>query len=543
MDKTLPIGNDQFRLVRERNEYYVDKSLFIKEFLEKRDTAALITRPRRFGKTMNLTMLREFLDITRDSRELFDGLKIMDTEYAGEMNSRPVIYFTFKDCSGKNPEELMQSVWNAIFQEYRRYYGVFEGKAEKKDLYYIQFYQTLQDGLDKKLSRMDLSFSIQYLITAVCHFYGKEVVLLVDEYDQPVLCSYENGYREELGDFFGTMYGAALKGNAHVSQAFLTGIQRVAKESIFSKLNNLQVYSVICKDYASYFGMTEDETKQVLEHFGLELTESVKYKYDGYVFGGVEIYNPWSLLNYVKNKKLGDYWINTSTNYLVKQALGSAKDHFRKDFDKLIEEGETIAGVNLETSFIELRDTQSLWGLLVNSGYVTVTGDYDSMLMKMRVPNDEVKSELQKIVAEQAHISDDSLREMFQYLQDGDMEHFMSVYREIVLSCTSYFDAKENAYHMLFLGMCISLRRLYKVTSNLETGLGRSDILLEALCQGMSHILIEFKQGKDLVRLKEEALDQIINNRYYAHLNGKILCIGIAHNKKECDMAWKYVQV
>lgn len=543
MDKTLPIGNDQFRLVRERNEYYVDKSLFIKEFLEKRDTAALITRPRRFGKTMNLTMLREFLDITRDSRELFDGLKIMDTEYAGEMNSRPVIYFTFKDCSGKNPEELMQSVWNAIFQEYRRYYGVFEGKAEKKDLYYIQFYQTLQDGLDKKLSRMDLSFSIQYLITAVCHFYGKEVVLLVDEYDQPVLCSYENGYREELGDFFGTMYGAALKGNARVSQAFLTGIQRVAKESIFSKLNNLQVYSVICKDYASYFGMTEDETKQVLEHFGLKLTESVKHKYDGYVFGGVEIYNPWSLLNYVKNKKLGDYWINTSTNYLVKQALGSAKDHFRKDFDKLIEEGETIAGVNLETSFIELRDTQSLWGLLVNSGYVTVTGDYDSMLMKMRVPNDEVKSELQKIVAEQAHISDDSLREMFQYLQDGDMEHFMSVYREIVLSCTSYFDAKENAYHMLFLGMCISLRRLYKVTSNLETGLGRSDILLEALCQGMSHILIEFKQGKDLVRLKEEALDQIINNQYYAHLNGKILCIGIAHNKKECDMAWKYVQV
>lgn len=331
------------------------------------------------------------------------------------------------------------------------------------------------------------------------------MVLLVDEYDQPVLCSYENGYREELGDFFGTMYGAALKGNAHVSQAFLTGIQRVAKESIFSKLNNLQVYSVICNDYASYFGMTEDETKQVLEHFGLELTESVKHKYDGYVFGGVEIYNPWSLLNYVKNKKLGDYWVNTSTNYLVKQALGSAKDYFRKNFDKLVEEGETIAGVNLETSFIELRDTQSLWGLLVNSGYVTVTGDYDSMLMKMRVPNDEVKSELQKIVAEQAHISDDSLREMFRYLQDGDMEHFMSVYREIVLSCTSYFDAKENAYHMLFLGMCISLRRLYKVTSNLETGLGRSDILLEALCQGMSHILIEFKQGRDLVRLKEEA--------------------------------------
>lgn len=408
MNKMLPIGNDQFRLVREKEEYYVDKSLFIKEFLEKKDTAALITRPRRFGKTLNMTMLREFFDITKDSSSLFEGLKIMETDYAKAINSRPVIYFTFKDCAGKNPEELMWSIWNVIFQEYRRYYEIFEGKVDKKDLYYIQFYQAIQDGLDKKLSRIDLSFSIQYLVTAVCRFYEKEPVLLIDEYDQPILCSYENGYKEELGDFFTSMYGTVLKGNEYVSQALLTGIQRVAKESIFSKLNNLQVYSVVCKDYAEYFGITEKETRCVLEHYELELTEDVKQKYDGYKFGGIEIYNPWSILNYIKNEKLGDYWVNTSTNYLIKQALGSAGEHFRKDFDRLIEEGVTTAGVNLDTSFMELQDTQSLWGLLVNSGYVTVTDDYDNMLMRLRIPNDEVRSELQKIVAAQAHISDDS---------------------------------------------------------------------------------------------------------------------------------------
>lgn len=543
MNKTLPIGNDQFRLVREKKEYYVDKSLFIREFLEKKDTAALITRPRRFGKTLNMTMLREFLDITRDSRELFQGLKIMDTECAGEINSRPVVYFTFKDCAGENPEELMQSVWNSIFQEYRRYYEIFDGKADREDLYYVQFYQTLRDGLDKKLGRTDLAFSIQYLLTAVWRFYGKEAVLLIDEYDQPVQNSFENGCREEMGDFFTVMYGAALKGNEYVSQALLTGVQRVAKESIFSKLNNLQVYSVVCRDYVEYFGMTADETESVLEHYGLGLTEKVKQKYDGYQFGGIDIYNPWSVLNYAKNRKLGDYWVNTSTNYLVKKSLGSAGDHFRKDFDTLIEEGVTTAGVNLETSFMEVQDTQSLWGLLVNSGYVTVIDDYDNTLMRMRIPNDEVRSELQKIVAEQAHVSDDSLRGMFRYLQDGDIEHFMSVYKEIVISCTSYFDAKENAYHMLFLGMCISLRGLYKVTSNLETGFGRSDIVLEALNQGTCHIVIEFKQGKDIRKLKGKALRQIMDNHYYVGLSGRVLCIGIAHNKKECDMAWEYIQV
>lgn len=542
MNRTLPIGNDQFRLVREKNEYYVDKSLFIKEFLEKKDTAALITRPRRFGKTLNMTMLREFLDITKDSRELFKGLKIMETEYAGEMNSRPVVYFTFKDCAGKKPEELLQSIWNMIFQEYRRYYEIFEGKVDKKNLYYIQFYQTLQDGLDRKLGRTDLAFSIQYLITAVGHFYGKEAVLLMDEYDQPVLSSYENGYREELGDFFAAMYGAALKGNEYISQSLLTGIQRVAKESIFSKLNNLQVYTVISKEYADYFGITQDETTTVLEHYGLRLTEDVKQKYDGYRFGGIEMYNPWSVLNYVKNKKLGDYWVNTSTNHLIRKALESAGNHFQKAFDQLIEEGVTTAGVNLESSFMELQDTQSLWGLLVNSGYVTITGDYDNVLMKMRIPNDEVKSELQKIIAVQAHVSDDSLRVMFQYLQIGDMEHFMSVYREIVTSCTSYFDAKENAYHMLFLGMCISLRGLYKVTSNLEMGMGRSDIRLEALDKKKSHIVIEFKQGTDINGLKEAALTQILDNQYYSGLHGRVLCVGIAHNKKQCDMTWKYLE-
>ena len=389
---------------------------------------------------------------------------------------------------------------------------------------------------------MENARSIQYLITAVYRFYKTEPVLLIDEYDQPVLCSYENGFREELGDFFAAMFGTAVKGNEYVTQVLLTGIQRIAKESIFSKLNNLQVYSVIREDYASCFGLTEDETRQLLRYYGLELTDKVKNKYDGYRLRGLEIYNPWSILNYMKHEELGDYWINTSTNYLIRQALDSAGPHFRKDFDRLIEEGEVKASVNLETSFMELQDTQSLWGLLVNSGYVTVTGIEKGGFLKLRIPNEEVKSEFQKIVAEQANISPDSLRSMFQYLQDGDMEHFLSVYQEIVLSCTSYHDARENAYHMLFLGMCISLRGMYKIKSNLEAGEGRSDILMESLDQKRCYIIIEFKQGEDVEKKKTEALEQIISKQYFADLRGKILCMGIAHNKKECQIAWKYVE-
>ena len=241
MQKALPIGNDQFRIVREKDYYYIDKTLLIKEFLELRDTASLITRPRRFGKTLNMTMLREFFDITRDSREIFKGLAIMDTKYASLINTKPVIYFSFKDCSGKTQDELKVRLSKEILKEYQRYAVIFEsGSQDKRDVYVRIFYNNLEKLISCSMSFAELSAYVEELIRVVHDHYGAAPILLIDEYDQPVLSSYENGYRKELGDFFSSFYGSALKGNEYMDQALLTGIQRVAKESIFSKLNNIR---------------------------------------------------------------------------------------------------------------------------------------------------------------------------------------------------------------------------------------------------------------------------------------------------------------
>jgi len=267
----------------------------------------------------------------------------------------------------------------------------------------------------------------------------------------------------------------------------------------------------------------------------------VKQKYDGYLFGKTEMYNPWSLLHYADTGKLKNYWINTSTNYLIRKSIAEAGGLFRKSFDKLISEGTAKVAANLECSFVELKHGDTLWGLLINSGYLTILENSDELFLNVRIPNGEVRSEFASIVADQANVQSLDLYKMFQCLFDLDMDGFMEVYRELVISCTSYHDAKENAYHMLFLGMCISLNDLYKITSNIESGHGRSDITMESLSAGRPHIVIEFKQGEAVDELKEKALQQILDNRYFSGLCGDTLCIGIAHDKKRCSIAHKTV--
>jgi hypothetical protein len=545
MDKKfLPIGNSNFRNIRKNNQfYYIDKSLFIKEFMEHRDKASLITRPRRFGKTLNMTMLREFFDITKESHAIFEGLEIMNTEYASYMNSHPVIFFSFKDCRGNTIDELRLALVEELLDEYCRFSTILGNEIDKNDLYYFNFYNKLSKLKKEEVSFSDISSSLKALIKAVYYYYKISPILLIDEYDQPILSSYENNYHKDLNQFFSIFYGSALKDNEYLERALLTGIQRVSKESIFSQLNNVTVYTVLDEIYAPYFGLCEQETRELLHYYELELNEDVKNFYDGYLFGSTHIYNPWSILNYANKKVLDPYWINTSTNYLIKESLRAADDMFLEKYNTLIEKGSVLAAVKLETSYIECMDEYTLWGLLVNSGYLTIAEppEEDRLLLKLTIPNKEVLSEFQTIVAEQANISASDLAYMFKYLQKQDMEHFLKIYQSIVTSCTSYYDAKENAYHMLFLGMCISLGNLYKVTSNLESGYGRHDICLESLKKGNMHIVIEFKQGEDIEQLKNEALQQIIQQKYYAGLKGKILCIGIAHDKKKCALVHKIV--
>lgn len=542
MKQRLPIGNDQFQIVRAQNAYYVDKTMMIKDFLDYGDVAALITRPRRFGKTLNMTMLREFFDITKNSSSLFEGLDIMKTPYRDYMNSKPVIYISFKDCSGDCAESLRRTLANEILKEYSRYKNVFDGQVDVNDTYVFIFYQTFEKLRSQTISLPELSFTLEHLLRVVADFYHIAPILLIDEYDQPILSSYENGYHSEVRDFFSILYGSALKGNEYLGQALLTGIQRVAKESIFSRLNNIQVYTILDTKYEKYFGLTESETQTLLEYYGLELSADVKAMYDGYMFGKTEIYNPWSIIKYADSGRLENYWTNTSTNYLIRESLREADASFLENFEQLIIEGRVEVAVNLETSFMELKDEYALWGLLINSGYLKIDS-YSGTgygFAVVRIPNREVKSEFQALVAEYTGISNNSLQFMFHSLMEGKMDDFFQSYKKIVLNCTSYYDAKENAYHMLFLGMCITLDGIYKVTSNLESGLGRSDITLEAKNARYPSMIIEFKQGENVEQLKKDALNQIIDKQYDAGLHGNVLYVGIAHDGKKCDMVYRW---
>lgn len=541
--KTLPIGTDDFRKLRENNAYYVDKTLMIKDFLEMRDEVALVARPRRFGKTLNMTMLREFFDIAKDSKALFEGLTIMDTEYASQINSRPVIYFTFKNVKGVSVEELTAQLKLSMQEEYSYYERIFKGKLDKNLYGTEKFYETYELLMDRKSSYIYLSSALLDLTRVVYEFYGIRPVLLIDEYEQPIMSSYEYNYHEQLGAFFSNFYGSAMKGNPSLGQALITGVQRVAKESIFSQFNNPQVYTVIDKDYAPYFGLNEDETSRLLEEYGLELNEEVRRMYDGYQIGGIEMYNPWSIINYAKKGRLENYWVKTSANFLVKVALKEADRSFWKAFEQLIGGQEKLVYITLDTSFAERASSYSLWGLLVNAGYMTVTKWVDAETCIVKIPNGEVMSEFQTLIAEISGIERLDLQQMFACLLKRDMETFLELYRSIVISCTSYMDAKENAYHMLFLGMCITLRGSYKVTSNLEAGYGRSDITLQALSPKDINVIVEFKQGENIEQLKEDALRQILDNRYYVGLSGEVLCVGIAHDKKRCEMAYKVIGI
>ena len=540
--RKLPIGNDEFREIREQGYYYVDKSLLIRDFLETGDKVSLITRPRRFGKTLNMTMLREFFDIAGDSRELFRGLAVMDTQYAAQMNSRPVIYLSFRNCKGNTADFLARQIQTELAREYNRISEEIGSRLPPESYGTKQYRQMLELLGELNLPLKHMASGLAVLTQVLHEHYGIAPLLLIDEYDQPVISSYENGYHDKMGDFFSVFYGMALKGNPHLGSAFLTGIQRVAKESIFSQLNNLRVYTVFENRYAAYFGLTEEETGKLLSDYGLPLNQKVREMYDGYYFGQMRMYNPWSILNYADSGFLGKYWVNTSSNYLVRQALTKASRSFWDDFDILAGGGSTAVWLNLDTSYIERESNYSLWGLLVNAGYITAEKRIDADSAVVRIPNEEVMGEFLALVTEISGMEGQGLGEMFSCLIKKDIKRFLEIYQELVISCTSYMDGKENAYHMLFLGMCMSLRGSYQVESNLESGYGRSDIILKSRTSALPSVIIEFKQGKNIEQLKEKALQQIFDQKYYMGLTGEVLCIGLAHDKKRCAAAYKMMQ-
>lgn len=535
MAKALPIGVSDFAKVREQGSYYVDKTMFIAEWLEAQTEVTLITRPRRFGKTLNMTMLREFFDITKDSGAMFAGLAVAETAYSREMNQWPVIFLSFKDCKSSKQSSLL-----CIIDILLQVIDALPKDMVLEDSDAVRLKQIKQILLDQEIDKMAHLDRTIYLVSKwLYQYYGKKVIILIDEYDTPLISAYEQGYYDEVHFFFGSLYGSALKDNPYLERAMLTGIHRIAKENIFSGLNNLEVCTVLEREYSAQFGLTPQEAEELLAYYGLPLDEAVKAMYDGYRFGDQEIYNPWSVINYAKRQKLEAFWVNTASDEMLIQAVMNADKRTQDHLEQLLAAGQAMVTADLQTSFFEMNKASTMWGLFLSSGYLTVakTPEAGDLQMAVRIPNQEVMTSFRKIIERYAGFADNSLDELFGALQRKDMADFQSAYERIILTCTSFHDgASENAYHMLFLGMCVYLSGDYWVRSNLESGHGRADIVLEAKRPGKPNFVIEFKQGEAVGQLAQEALAQIHEKQYYASLSGETILIGIAHDLKHCRL-------
>lgn len=543
MRKAIPLGVVDYETLKNQNYFFIDKSMMIYDFLMRKSTVTLITRPRRFGKTINMSMMSSFFDITKDSKEIFKDTKIVETEYISEMNQYPTIFISF--ANAKNDKwNVVKEIKLQLRKEYDRYAHVFE---QKMTVFEQNEYESLVQGLMTKNDGIldNITDALSFLMERLEKYYHKKVMVFIDEYDTPFIEAHVGGYYEELRGGLSSLLHNALKTSTSLHYAMMTGIQRVAKENIFSDLNNLVVCTVKDPEYSQYFGFTEEETKQTLEYYDLSLNDEVKSMYDGYHFGEHDIYNPWSILNYASRKVLEPYWVNTSSNTMIKKAISSSDEAFERGYEELIRNGKLETTVKMDTSFFEVNNTENLWGLLVNAGYLTLhkTISIQDSLYIIKIPNQEVQLEFRKLTAYHLKATETDLTVLFNSLKRCRKEDFEDRYRKILLTLPSYHDLKdENSYHMMLLGMCAWLSSEYEVISNREVGKGRCDIILKSKKNQISYIL-EFKytndSSVDLKQLAKSAIDQINSRRYDSELSGTVIRIGLAHYQKNVEIEWQ----
>lgn len=547
--RKLAIGVQDFRFLRERKAYYVDKTQMVPEFLDSWYQVTLITRPRRFGKTMNMSMLAEFLDCTKDSAEIFAGTKISRSEWVSEMNQHPVVFLSFLNVKADSASMMAAQLGGALRGEYERYSPIIKDSSlpeEQKDSF-NQIYNSLRLPDDDVDSRKSIVNSIAVLCQVLEMYYGKKVYLLLDEYDTPFISANSGGYYDEVREMLTGMMRSALKGNPSIEKALLTGIQRVAKENIFSGLNNLVVCTVKDSDYEDCFGFTEEEVRDLLDYCGVPFTGEVKEMYDGYQIGMTDLYNPWSISCYAARRKLESYWVNTGENSIIKNAMEQRDDSFVRDYNTLIEQGKVEVQAELATAYYEKADDASLWGLLINAGMVTIQEQTDEDHFLVRVPNQEVWKAFRELTAFYLRVEEGHIGTMLYDLEAGKMDRFAEDYQGILMKLPSYHDLKsENSYHMMMLGMCAFMQRHYEVSSNRENGGGRGDIVLRGRKPQYPGMILEFKytkdESQDLEELALEAISQIKDKGYDAGMDGIVYFIGLAHCGKRAEVRWEKKQ-
>lgn len=550
--KALAIGIENYKEIVDKKYYYIDKSYMIKDLIEEQGKVNLFTRPRRFGKTLALSMIRTFFEKEYD----ITGEFIDNTHYFCEMNIEketklceeyqekfPVISLSLKGAKQPTFDLAYQLIAEQIASEFKRHRYVLNADILLEDE--KERYQAL---MAQKGTQAEMTTALKFLSDCLKAYHKQKAIVLIDEYDVPLENAYFRRFYKEMIDFIRALFESVLKSNDSLEFAVITGCLRVSKESIFTGLNNLEIISILNENYARYFGFTQSEVENMLDYYEIpEKKEELKQWYDGYLFGTTEVYNPWSVVNYVKTAITNQiafprpYWSNTSSNSIVKELIETADSGVRKEIEELIQGKELRKPVHEDIN--ESQD--NLWNFLFFTGYLKMTGQFlegNTIYLKLAIPNEEVRYIYQNTIKEwfQKSIEAKDLRNLYKAFCDGDHEKIEEYMKQNLRETISYYDKKEDFYHGFLLGLLSSMQD-YEILSNRESGNGRPDIMLKPYDEKKPAIIIELKYADKFTQMEEkckEALKQIDEKEYADGLLNegyeKILKYGICFCQKSC---------
>ena len=551
--KIIPIGISDYKEMLDYNYYYVDKTSMLKDIIDFRCKVSLFTRPRRFGKTLNLSMIKYFFEKTEeDNSYLFTDKKIWQfgERYQQHQGKYPVINLDFKSIESLNWESACEKIKLMIANEYIRHDYLLNSEVlsdDEKSLY------TRLKSLKLEATETECIYSIKNLCVYLEKYHNQKPIILIDEYDVPLQRAYLNGYYTQAITFFRGILQEALKTKNSLEFAVMTGCLRISKESIFTGLNNLTINSILNVQYSEHFGFMQDEVDEMLKYYGLEeKREKLKEWYDGYRFGVQDIYNPWSVLKcvkdmYIENLEPQAYWANTSGNDIVKKLIKNADNITKNEIETLINEEKIKKTLNANITYNELdENTENIWSMLFFTGYLTYTKERRegerTNYYELKIPNEELLYIYENIIRNwfEEKVKEKDFSNLYKSLINGDEEELRREINKFLIENISFYDARENFYHGILLGIFGRIKD-YVIYSNMESGLGRSDIILQPIDDRDVAIIIEIKVTKDIEEIEnkcEEALEQIENKKYETLLKKQgfrnIMKYGIAFFKKIC---------
>ena len=556
--KPLPVGVDNFEKIIKEGYCYIDKTMLIKELLDLKGEVNLFLRPRRFGKTLNLSMLRYFFEDTGDTKKneenklLFHGLKIMEQgeTYTEHMGNYPVINLTLKSAKQPGFESAYSKLRKAIADEFQRHqYILADRKINEEDK---KLYQKIAD---RKAEYDDYSGALEFLSKCLYQATEKKTVILIDEYDVPLENSYFRGFYEEMVDFIRSLFESALKTNDYLQFAVITGCLRISKESIFTGLNHLNIISLLDKKYSEHFGFTEQEVLRMMSYYEVESRfPTMKEWYDGYLFGDTEVYNPWSVIKFLYdlyadvNAFPHPYWINTSSNDIIKDLIARADRETKGQIETLLTGGTLDIQVHEEVTYGDMHSNgENLWNFLYFTGYLTKESEYFKgkyIFLKVRIPNIEVMTIYENTILNwlKDMIKKEDFHDLYRAMEEGDAQRMTDILNGQLFRTISFYDSAENFYHGFLTGI-LSQSENYLVKSNRESGNGRSDIMVKSPSLRGRSFIVEVKVSDsidDLEKDAEMALQQVYDKRYMEELRAegykKIDCYGVSFFWKDCEV-------